>query len=766
MNKNFIFLVSILALNIVKAEHINLRYTLSDQLEPKLETIIERVATDSNLPITANDFIQIENTQLTNYKYLMLAQNINGVPVANTALRIWINENNNEQKVVQVEVDLEKNAFVNKSILTSKYNKALFSNKALSSKKLENHVIEIVKSLIKNHPDDNQIFGFKSRDLWVKNDLVREIKVKGRRGEHTILFSLFSNKIIKESYNEFPQADQTISLKAKVYPIYEQVETTGQMLTREDALLKHIKKNRLFSEADPYAPLKTKRYLYSMYNPILAETEAGRSQGYWSSANLKRQAYEIQRNLPIVENTTNTTDGLILDGLYTSINIHPKALDVFTGINFKLKPSIQFKPDWKETEDGDYEFIPQASLLGKPIFDLNEVYERTATRAQDHNPVFYMNEGFDEVQVYYAVTTFMESLRNMGFLDPELSTRPFHAFLYDPDINMKDNAYYTDDTINFTTYSPESINYARDNSTIWHELGHGIMDRVMGDYLQLADTGGLSEGMADFLAALVIEDVSSGNEFPGSRDFRILNNTGFNLTNEVHDDGEAYGGAMKDMLEKAISQYGKLGLVMITDLTLEAMRLSRNNPALTAQDWFNHMLYADELGSSKRNPGELRYIIINALNGRNFSFDGTNLAKLNIKYNDSELTNSSPGSRENPIRLNLNADEQVSYDMKLNLVGSTVYKFKYPVTVKVEYKKGALQGAINWVGEDQNPMTYTLNSEDELLNFKIAANGKCDYTNQESGGCKDYAYIQIFNANDLKKPSAKKRFYLKISPKE
>src|SRR5205807_5683259 len=140
------------------------------------------------------------------------------------------------------------------------------------------------------------------------------------------------------------------------------------------------------------------------------------------------------------------------------------------------------------------------------------------------------------------------SLQPRGFKDPELSTRPFHAYLYDPDVAMRDNAYYTADTINFTTYSPKELNYARDNTTIWHELGHGIMDRLMGDFIQLADTGGLSEGMADFVAAMVISDVTDNVPFPGYRDFRIVNKTAFFVANEVHDDGEAYGGAMKDFL--------------------------------------------------------------------------------------------------------------------------------------------------------------------------------------------------------------------------
>jgi hypothetical protein len=121
--------------------------------------------------------------------------------------------------------------------------------------------------------------------------------------------------------------------------------------------------------------------------------------------------------------------------------------------------------------------------LGRPMQSFEEAYQRPARRLADHNPTEYINDGFDELQVYHSINTLFESLQAMGFTDPELSTRPFHAFLYDPDIGSRNNAYYTDDTINFATYTPQAVNYARDNPTIWHELGHGIMDRMMGDSL-------------------------------------------------------------------------------------------------------------------------------------------------------------------------------------------------------------------------------------------------------------------------------------------
>ena len=112
-----------------------------------------------------------------------------------------------------------------------------------------------------------------------------------------------------------------------------------------------------------------------------------------------------------------------------------------------------------------------------------------------YNSDFYSNEDFKKVN---PVNINIPKVVEMGFTDKGLSEKPFHAFLFDPDIGMKDNAYYYDNTINFTTYNAGSQNLARDNSTIWHELGHAVMERLMGAHLGFADSkggyGGLSEG--------------------------------------------------------------------------------------------------------------------------------------------------------------------------------------------------------------------------------------------------------------------------------
>ena len=356
----------------------------------------------------------------------------------------------------------------------------------------------------------------------------------------------------------------------------------------------------------------------------------------------------------------------------------------------------------------------------------------------------------------------------MGFTDPELSTRPFNAFMYDPDISMRDNAYYTDDTINFTTYSPGAANAARDNSTIWHELGHGVMDRLMGDLITLADTGGLSEGMADFVAALVIADVSNNQPFDGSNLFRIINHTGFHLTNEVHDDGESYGGAMKDLLDGSMAKFGnREGLRKVADLTMETMRFTRNHPALDANGWFEHMIFADSLGAEGvRAKGELKDLIVTALAGRNYSLDGGAIAEFSLKNGEDEVASGKSGSRSAPIRVDFAGAPTATYHLAVKLTDGQAYHFKFPVTVKVEYHAGALQGAIHWQGEEAGSQSYVLNSAADLLKFDVTVSNQCDEVNRPDGSCVDYAYVQILNNGESSEPQAKKRFYLQVPPQQ
>lgn len=211
---------------------------------------------------------------------------------------------------------------------------------------------------------------------------------------------------------------------------------------------------------------------------------------------------------------------------------------------------------------------------------------------------------------------------------------------------------------------------------------------------------------------------------------------------------------------------GKEGLHKVTDLTMETMRLTRNHPGLTAVDWFEHMLFADEMGrEGVRAPGELRQMILKALNGRNFNLEGTAPAALVVKNGADELGSTGPGSRGNPIKVKLDDQKTAEFNMEVSVKNSTHYQFKFPVTVKVNFTGGALEGGVHWLNEEAGSLTYVLNSEAELAKFTLGTDGKCDEVNRPDGSCVDYAYVQIWNQGETVKPQAKKRFYLRVYPK-
>ena len=739
----FFLFISITAL----AKPVSLRWTAADDPNPSLSHILSVVKQRTGLQLDTSDFLLMEDRNLATSHFTMFSEAALGIPLHSLSVRIWTDS---QGRTIQVEAILDQ-------IPT-------FRN-ALQNTLTSQSTMELVRAFVKQQ-DDKQIRDLQWKDELENEKLVRQVVVKGKHGKSFITIDIESKKVISYRYSEFPQLDAVseFSLPVEIYPIYEESEV-NRLQKRLASELRYLSAQIRSSETDPYEELRGSHYPDDKMDPLLGLTAQGRKQGFWSMTYIKNRAAEIRERLSLVSNTVLSENGTRLDGRYATVNLFPSVKENFKNLDFQPTLSIQLKPEWKATSpDGStMEMVPSTALFGRPLHSREDALNRPARRLPNHDPASYLNDGFDELQVYWAVTQLFESLRPMGFVDPELSTRRFNAFLYDPDIEYRDNAYYTDDTINFTTYSPTQQNMARDNTTIWHELGHGVMDRLMGDSIQLADTGGLSEGMADFVAQLVLNDVTGGKPFEGKEHLRIFNQTGFYLTNEVHDDGEAYGGSMNDLLIAAMTKYGRPGLTKVTDLTLETMRLTRNHPGLTAVDWFQHMLFADSLGASVRRPGELRDLIVKALAGRNFHLDTAPVAQFALKNGNDEILAGAPGSRQNPIRVKMAQSEAKSYHMSVQLKSSTSYSFKYPISIKVVFQGGPLQGAIHWTGKEQSPVIYTLTKESDAAQFDLTASGKCDAVNRPDGSCVDYAYVQVWNNGEAKKPVAKKRFYLRIS---
>jgi hypothetical protein len=744
------FLSLIALLSAFSVQAYEARFTRG-QIAPELSVLLAQATQDTGVTFDPATFILAEERDLATSHFRMWVQAVGGIPVGGTAVRVW----SQGTETIQAELHLNEQTQLASGRLTNKMKKAGFSKRALASGQLARLINRIATQRVSKHATDARVLGIKSRDEWSNGDLVRVVEVRGRRGIHTITVSLTLARVLKTEYKGFSPVD------ANVYPIYEEVEGTGGVqLPTVRAELKHLAASAPVAGNDPLAAMRSRQYFEAQYNPVFAQTSMGRQRGYWSMESVRAEAEQVLAALPSAAN--DFTNGLRLRGKFVNINIHPDARAAFPGVNFALAPAASYLANWKRTNN-QWELVPAVGLAGRAFTAESDISTLLPERLANHDATAYINSGFDEVQVYYGVTTLMEALVEMGMTDPEYSTKAFEAFLFDPDIGMRDNAYYTDNTINFTTYSPAAGNAARDNSTIWHELGHAVMDRLMGPFLRLADTGGLSEGMADFVAMLVVQHQTNNQPFPGREKFRIINKTNFFMTNEVHDDGEAYGGAMNDILDAAIVTAGRQGVFDIADLTIEAMRLTRNHPGLNAQEWYSHMLYADELGGRNRAPGAYRALILSALGDRNFSFDTAAVkADLLVEFDGRLLDDTNPASRENPLPA-CDLSGTAHFDLKVSVRDGETFAFNYPVKVEVEFKTHALQGAIRWAQEAQNPNVFTINGPRDFINLPLDASMECDEINQPDGTCKDYAYIQVTSHGEAK-PRAKKRFYLKIKP--
>ncbi len=487
----------------------DVRWTGQDDTNPDFAHVLDVIRTKTNpsLSLSQNDFILLEDRDLATSHFTMLGETAGKVPMRGKVLRIWTSRTTGETIQIEARLDAPPPKAAMAALMTNGGASPLTSRET----------VDLARNVVSTHLDDRRMGDVSWKDYWENNTLVRVVKVKAAHGTHTVTLSLLEKRVLDQKYEEFPQDDDggpgavpgqgvgEYSIPVQIYPIYEEVESTKEILPRVASELRYIRSSVPRPASDPYAALRTQRYLDSKQDPILGLTIEGRKQGLWAMSFLKQTAWSIFLGLPLTDNTFSGKNGVALEGRYATVSLHPKVITAFKGIKFTPAISPVFKPDWvAQAEDPNaQEMIPTSSLHGKPVSSPEEALSRPAQRLPDHDPATYINDGFDELQIYWAVNQMFDSLRPMGFTDPELSTRRFNAFAFDPDIEYRDNAFYTDDTINFTTYSPKAQNYARDNTTIWHELGHGVMDRLMGDYIALADTGGLSEGMADFCAQMV-----------------------------------------------------------------------------------------------------------------------------------------------------------------------------------------------------------------------------------------------------------------------
>lgn len=753
--RSAVFAMSCLLALVTSAKEINFRLTEKQDSNAQLSHLLEVLNQQTSINLSSADFVQLEEVTLATSQFTLWQQVYQGVAVKGKFLRRWVDPKN--QKLIQFEATVSDLS----ELPTLLQSRLLLQRKSQIS---ATESLDQVRALIANS-EDSIVGKTNIAEEWVGKDILRQMDFHAKRGIHRVIFSLNKNQILSHTYREYPQVDSQ-EIAAKAFLIWEEEGNGTPPVQPIPVTLKYLQNTIRRPTTDPYVELNQRRFLQDYLDPVKALDPVYQQQGYWSFPLLNSligTALQKWSDLP----NTYGANGLVLHGTYASINVVPEAMEQFQGIQIPKSFSPVANYDWVPTPEdkNKREMKVRAPYLGRVFNSQAEIDQLEIRRDPKHDPVYYLNNGFDQIQVYYAINQMFESLWGMGFSDPELSTRRFDAYLYNPDIGSQNNAFYSDDTINFSTYTPKAQNFARDNTTVWHELGHGIMDRLMGPYLDLDGAGGLSEGMADFVAQMVLNHVHI-QDFPGKYDQRIFNNTSFYLTNEEHDDGEAYGGAMNEIMLRAIAVEGPSAVAKVTDLTLEAMRLSRNHPKLAAKDWFQHMIFADERGSERRAPGEFNQLILSALADRNFSLSEEAPAQMDVLIDGTAMVMDGAGTRYKPVQLKLKENQTKSFQAQVRLKNSSFFQFKFPVTIKAQYQGSPLQGAIHWEGEENGAQVVVLKSENDFADFNLTVSGRCDAVNGANDSCKDYVHFQVFNNGTTDKPQAKKRFYVKQTPKK
>ncbi|SMF26847.1 hypothetical protein [Pseudobacteriovorax antillogorgiicola] len=727
-----------------------------------LGSILDAFNREKFTSFQADEFHLSEERLLATSQYRRYAQVRAGIPVRGSSIRIWSHPET--KAVVQIEARLSK--------YPSEPDPQTLSSFRGNQTELTRQRFAKATEQVAKHPLDPLAGDHESHFFWDGAKLVEEVKVHSDQGIHEFSFHGTESRVANYHYHQHQMTDHGGRVPARVYPIWELgpgLDSPSTLIPAEIDLL-----DPMLHEADKtdfrvISGLNLKRQNYS---EDLGNTMYGRDQGLWNYDFLESIIRGIFATLPMKENAFQDegSSQVRLVGKYARVFIHPAAANLY-GINFNVDPAPFIYPSYQYNSETQESILnPQLRTFGRALKDRLDAYDRIPLPSGkvSNDIVELINSGFDEIQMYWAMNILFEHLHQMGFTDPELSTRPFDAILFNPSINARNNAYYSRDTINFTNYSPDKGNYARDNTVIWHEIGHGLQDRLMGDYYRFNDSGGLNEGMADIIAHLVVEARTLGQNFPGRKDRRINNRIGFHLTNESHDDGEAYGGAMMDMTDAAIKRFGiHDGLARSSELIFETMRLTRDHPGITAEVWFEHMIFADSLNrpfqlpsGAIREAGEMRSLIMDALKSRNFAFAQSDTpASFTVEFEDTVLSSRSLASRGNPIKLDLNDDETKSFTLRFTTANGSAFRFKYPLSIEIDYEGGPLQGSVDWLGQDREPQRVTISQAEASVEHTVTARGRCETINRSDNTCSDFVYLKLFQSGDSE-PIGKKRFYV------
>lgn len=197
------------------------------------------------------------------------------------------------------------------------------------------------------------------------------------------------------------------------------------------------------------------------------------------------------------------------------------------------------------------------------------------------------NDGFDQVQLYNALTGLQLYLVDLGFdVAAMIGKRhggKHHAVAAHANAVDDLNAWYSPqaDDLTFGT-SGGDWHLASDNDVSIHECGHLLLDHInkglSGWYS--GEGGAIHEGFGDAMAALLANDPEVSEDFPPAmgeiadkgKGLRTVDNslTLKDVGNEVHDRGQVYGAfwwGIKKRIEGSLQKDGR----QAADLTLKLL---------------------------------------------------------------------------------------------------------------------------------------------------------------------------------------------------
>ena len=747
------------------------RWAYPENHATNLDGVLAEMNTANGSAFVVENFKLAEDRSMAGMQFKFYQQLVDQVPVKNAGIRIWSNEST--QDFIQMVAFLQNPETPGMQMTRKKLN-LLNAPLIKESRWSLSTVLNMAKG------DLNKVVNFSQAVNWENERLVTEVTVFGRDRKVIYKFDAMTFAFIDKKIHLFPRADaepadDEWTVFGKAYQVSEEYDGEyGRRYsgaTPETVELKYLK-SYFFGTAQDWSPLLAQKELYnSKYDEEKAKTPEGIAAGYWSEASVKKMIADVTVLFPRMSN--QVPNGARFIGRYVTVNVDPLALTTFGVQNFSKKYSTGVSRNWSRVNENgvnDWKITLAPTVYGNVFASSDELFGRRAEFEILPSTKSLIEDGFDEMQVYWSVNTWFETLHNTGFVDSELSTRPIIANLFNPDIESRDNAFYDSDTINFSTYTERNPNEARNLITIWHELGHGLMDRLQGS--SGFDNGGLSEGIADFAAEMVLRGFNQGELHPAYENRRINNRTAFYLTNEGHDAGEAYGGSLKDILEQSIQAEGPIGAKKASDLVMDAMRLTRRFANLNLNEWYDALVLADRLGKpGLRASGELASKIHHSFSARNFIENHDPETMLNIYYENQVVDEESLGSRYNPVPVTfpgadvqvpqLPDQKQLSVQLRLEKIAG---EFQFPLKVKVSFKEtNALQGAIKFL--DEADQVYEIKSVDDVIDITMTVTKACDFANTESGSCVDFANVYVYSSGATK-PFAKKRFYVKIANEE